>query len=500
MKRAAFLALAIGCGASGGGDAQGTTGGDVAESPADTSDPGPGGVSSVAEESLPPASMSVSEGIHVALTGDDTAGDGTAAAPYRSIQHVLDTGVPEGTVILVHEGVYEESVRIRTSHVTLQAAPGESVHIQCPVDTNQDEPVLCLEVDAETEGVTLRGLEVSGGYYAVYLGSQWDYDDTPTDNLTAKNVTIEDCRLHGSGFDVVKLPSGVDGATIRRCEIYASGRGYPEGTALDDMNAEGIDAVNADDLLVQDTWIHDTATSCAYAKGGSQRTVFERIRAERCGGLGLVLGFDSSPEWFDLTVNPEYFESIGGVVRNCVVTDTGQAGIAVYASKDAQILHNTVVRTGKVAHAALYLGIATQDYDEAAGRPANQNPRFVGNVVDQTGVDAGRCVRIQHSVEDSLGVLTSLDGAATFENNVFWGGCTFDDQRPDALLEEEDFAAWQQHGLSTAEVWGDPRLDAQGGLGDGSAAIDVAGQTAGVRYDVGGQERVAPFDAGADER
>jgi hypothetical protein len=215
------------------------------------------------------------------------------------------------------------------------------------VSIDENAPLLCVEIDAETSGVTLRGLEVSGGFYAVYLGSQWDYDDTPLDNLAAHSVVIEDCVLHDAGRDVVKIPAGCDDVTIRRCEIYNSGTGYPDGTPQEEKNAEGIDAVNADDMHVSDTYIHDTATTCLYVKGGSIGTVIERTRVERCGDLGIVLGFDTSPEFFDLTANPGYYESIGGVVRNCVIADTGLAGLGLYATRDAHLLHNTVMRAGR---------------------------------------------------------------------------------------------------------------------------------------------------------
>ncbi len=141
-------------------------------------------------------------------------------------------------------------------------------------------------------------------------------------------------------------------------------------------------------------YIHDTATSCAYVKGGSIGTVIERIRAERCGDVGIALGFDTSPEFFDTSANPGYYENIGGVVRNSLVQDTGLAGIGLYAPRAApDVLHNTLRRTATRDHAALYLGVATQDYDPEAGRPANTNPTLVANLVDQTGLEDPRLLR-----------------------------------------------------------------------------------------------------------
>ena len=85
--------------------------------------------------------------------------------------------------------------------------------------------------------------------------------------------------------------------------------------------------------------IHDTATTCVYVKGGSIGAIIERVRAERCGELGIALGFDTSPEFFDTNANPGYYENIDGIVRNCFVRDTGFAGIGLFASRDAQVLH-----------------------------------------------------------------------------------------------------------------------------------------------------------------
>ncbi len=80
------------------------------------------------------ASVSVAAGptsgssFYVATTGDD-ANPGTQAAPWRTIQHGVDT-VPAGALILVESGVYNELVTIRRSgsasagFLTLMAAPG----------------------------------------------------------------------------------------------------------------------------------------------------------------------------------------------------------------------------------------------------------------------------------------------------------------------------------------------------------------------------------------
>lgn len=490
---------------SGGDDNDADAGGGNDTGNADSGGSGPIGELDLPVEQAPTAPPTPSsDGIHISPSGNDDSGDGSQGSPYRSIQYVLDNIAQSGDTLTLHDGDYNEAIRIRASNITVQALPGAAPHIACPVSIDENDPILCVEIDAETTGVTLRGLEVSGGFYAIFLGSQWDYDDTPLDNLAANHVTIEDCILHDSGRDVVKIPAGCDDVTIRRCEIYNSGMGYPEGTPQDEKNAEGIDAVNADRMYIGDTYIHDTATSCAYVKGGSIGTIMERIRAERCGDLGLVLGFDTSPEFFDTSANPDYHENIGGVIRNCVVSDTGLAGIALYATRDAYVLHNTIRNAATRGQAALYLGVATQDYDPIAGRPANLRPTIVGNVVDQGDLTDLGCFGIRYTEETDLGQLRGLEGEATIDHNYYWAtnGCYFDDSRPESLLEGGDFSGWQsgQSGRDATSQFSDPGIDATGHTTAGSPLIDaLAEPTAGISYDIDGDMRTGAWDIGADE-
>ncbi|WEX11037.1 hypothetical protein [Chelativorans sp. AA-79] len=70
---------------------------------------------------------------HVAIDGSD-AGDGTAQAPWRTIQHAVDHVEP-GDTVLVHGGIYNETVTITRSgsaeggYITLMEAPGENAVI-----------------------------------------------------------------------------------------------------------------------------------------------------------------------------------------------------------------------------------------------------------------------------------------------------------------------------------------------------------------------------------
>lgn len=305
--------------------------------------------------------------------------------------------------------------------------------------------------------------------------------------------------IHSSGRDCIKVNPKANGFTVRRTEIYNSGAGYPPGTSTDDKNAEGIDVVNADDVLIQDSWIHDTETTGIYVKGGGRRMVFERNRIERAGSMGIAVGFDTSPMWFDVASNPESFENIDGIVRNNIVIDTGASGIAMYAALNPQVLNNTLVNTARTYHAPIYFGLTFQDWDPAAGRPATRNPVVRNNLVAQPG--SGACVAIRQAHEPSLGGrLPALEGDADFDHNLYFEGggtCRFTDGRHDFT---GDVTQWRAHiGGDANAITADPLLNANGRLQAGSPAIGAGASHPEVTLDFDGQERGSTNDIGADQ-
>lgn len=84
-----------------------------------------------------PTALQVSTTLHVAKTGSDTTGDGSAAKPFLTIQKAVDS-LPEllmaRTTIVVHEGTYAEQVTINSfcgnEILALQGNEGETVNIQ----------------------------------------------------------------------------------------------------------------------------------------------------------------------------------------------------------------------------------------------------------------------------------------------------------------------------------------------------------------------------------
>jgi|GEM_PF-1219114 len=437
--------------------------------------------------------------IYVSTAGSDASGDGSFGNPFRTIGHALtlaatgDEIVLRGTPALANN-VYAEAIRIQRPDITIRSQTGEWAVIQCPV--NDPNLAQCVRFDVDSDGSRLQRVEVIGGYYyGIKLESKWDWGD-PNDRSGASHILLEEVKVHDTGRDAIKITPGCDDVTIRRAEIFNTG-------IRDNSNAEGIDNVNGDRMVVQDSYLHDIATNGIYFKGGSIDSIVERNRIARTGGAGILVGFDTSPEFFDLTVNPAYYESIRGMVRNNFIRDTQGAGIGLYAAKDAQIWNNTLVDTARTYHSPIYFGITYQDWDPQAKRPPSVNPIIKNNLVYQSSGLPTQCVFIRYATD--LGGLSALSGMPAMDYNLYFhagDGCRFTDNRPTSPLDRGTFAQWQAHsGGESHSLTNAPQLTSDGHLSAGSPAVDAGVCIGAPTDDLDGDRRPQgpACDIGADE-
>jgi len=437
--------------------------------------------------------------IYVSTAGNDSSGNGTIGNPFRTIGHALTIAVSGDEIVLrgtpaVANNIYAESIRIQQPNITIRSQTGEWAIIQCPV--NDENIGQCVRFDVDSDGSRLLRVEVIGGYYyGIKLDTKWDWGD-PNDRTGASNILLEDVVVHDTGNAAIKVTPGCDGLTVRRAEIYNTGVGAPD-------SAEGIDNVNGDRMVVQDSYIHNTSDTGMYFKGGATDCVVERTRIEHTGGAGILVGFDTSPEYFDLTANPNYYESIRGVVRNNIIRDTQGAGIGLYAAQDARIWNNTLMDTARAYHSPIYFGITYQDWEQQAGRPPSVNPIIHNNLVYQSSGLPTECVFIRYS--NDLGGLSALSGMPNMEYNLYFhagSNCQFTDQRPTSPLSHGTFSQWQSHtSAESHSLTADPQLTGDEHLLASSPAVDAGGCTGAPTDDFDGDRRPqgAACDIGADE-
>jgi hypothetical protein len=417
---------------------------------------------------------------YLSPAGSDSSA-GSAAAPWRTLSKAA-AAVSGGDEVVLRAGTYSGGVTFDDPNLLIRSYAGERAVISSPTSSSSVQQAVRLGTGAS--GTTLRGLEVVGGYYyAVKLESAYD-KSTPGADPAARNVTIEDCVLHGSGQDVVKVTPDCNDVVIRRNEIFGSGQ-------RDGSNAEGIDNVNADRMLVQDTYIHDIATTGIYPKGGASGVVVERNRFENLGRSGVELGFYTDAEWFDAD-NARYYENIDGVVRNNVIVGARYAGVGMYGALRPQVYNNTLVNVATSGHAGILFAPAEVSAPEGSFVTPSRDARVFNNIV----VTGGR-----PAVQVRAG---GLDGTLTIDNNRYRstaGSATFRDER---VGFAGGLAAWRSRvGGDVASTEGDPLLDADEHLTASSPAIDAGRDlsSTGFANDVDRQSRPSgrAWDVGADE-
>jgi len=200
--------------------------------------------------------------------------------------------------------------------------------------------------------------------------------------------------------------------------------------------------------MIRSNYIHDICSTGAYYKGGSIGGIMENNHIKDTGEMGLALGFDTSPEYFDLSVNPEMYESIDSIARNNLIENTGLAGLAIVASKNSQVYNNTVINgNSKGLQASLYFNVAEQDWSDEGKRPPNKNPNIHDNIIIQNSDSPIVSIRLLEDLNTN-----GLEGNATMGNNCYYQTdreATFEDGR-----EEVDYGGgWTEHWSGNLSEW-----------------------------------------------
>jgi len=422
-----------------------------------------------------------SNGIYVSTTGNDATATGAIDKPYKSITAALAAAGANKTIIL-RGGTYTQpvgtAIRIQNPNVTIKSAKGEWAHINLPYPTpitSTSDQNSTIRFDVNSSGSKLQSIEVSGGFYAVCFETKWDWGQP--DRTGASNIIIEDCILHDSRYEVVKVKPLCNNITIRYCEIYnpaIAEVGTPKWNS-GEAHGEAVDNVNAHNMKIQNCYMHDLLIGL-YAKGGAEDALFENNRIENCRGAGIAVAFDTSPEFFDTGANPQYYECINTIVRNNLIINTGWEGIGLYAAKNPQIYNNTIVNAGTYANYArppIYFGTVSQDYANPTGCPGTFNPNIHHNVISQPSTygtnNNNRMIDIR---ENTITLdppysypmtLSGVSGMPVMDYNCYYISgktSTFRDQRASSPLNS-NFAAWKTHISNDAHsVETNPALDA----------------------------------------
>ncbi|MCF8247881.1 MAG: right-handed parallel beta-helix repeat-containing protein [Saprospiraceae bacterium] len=428
---------------------------------------------------------------YVAPNGNDN-NSGSLASPFKTIPAAIEAASP-GDIIELRNGNYvSNEIRVTKSNLTIRSYAGEWAVITAP--TNVEDIASCIWYnEPDVVGGTLERLEIVGGYYyGVSFETNWDWGE-PTRN-GASNITIRNCKIHDTGRDCIKIKPACNNIQILSCELYNSGVGISNSVANGGPNAEGIDNVNGDGMVVRNCYIHDISTSGVYVKGGVKDCFIEENLIYNVQEGGILLGFYTDAEYFDQDgTNPAFYECQYSLARNNIVYNTGGAGIGFFAARNCSAYNNTVVTASPQFHAPLYLSPGEIWIDDNTTlTPPNFNIQAYNNIfVDQSGTgDEDYTVQIREGGMSGTNLIDrniyqKTNGTAKFDDGVSWPALTF--------------SQWKsQMGFDANSQEANPKLDGNLHLQSSSPAID-AGQNSPAARDYDAQPRSGNFDIGADE-
>lgn len=271
---------------------------------------------------------------HVTTTGDDS-NDGSAANPWRTIQHAVNTISP-GDTIWVHAGTYA-GARIEQSGtaeapMTLMAAPGETAVLDGPGPDNVHDSTLELESwdgDGTISYWIIDGLEVTGA-------DGWGIDMRGNETNHSHHLTIRNNRVYNNGWPTTStgiFTAFVDDVLIENNESFNNGE-------------HGIYLSNSGDRpVVRGNRLYENANCGIHMNGdlslGGDGTISEALIENNLiyenGAIGGCAGINMDGVTHSL-------------VRNNILYQNHAGGITMYridgavCSHDNRILHNTVIQ------------------------------------------------------------------------------------------------------------------------------------------------------------
>ncbi|MCL4751710.1 MAG: DUF1565 domain-containing protein [Myxococcales bacterium] len=433
-----------GAAGSGGSGATGGTGGT----------PGACGAITTFADGLTPTKQ-----VHVAPSGDDASGDGSAQKPFKTLGKAAQ-GVTAGTAIRLHAGTYAGGAYLSnlsgsaSAPIWIGGAPGEAT----PVLDGGGEGLHLTKVrylvlhDLEVKNSTQNGVNVDdGGEYA---------NADATRYVLFRNLNVHDVGS-GGNQDCLKL-SGLNDFWVLDSKFARCGGGG---------SGSGIDHVGCHKGLIARSSFEEISGNAVQAKGGSEDIEIRACRMKDAGERAVNMGGSTGLQFFrpPLSTSAPNFEAKNiRVVANVISGST--AALAFVGCVECLAAHNTIVDPTN------WLFRILQETTTGGGYtflPA-QKGRFVNNLVYFDRSDLSTWVNVG----------ANTDAASfQFQNNLWYAHDNPAQSQPTNLPAAETGGISGTDPALTNPAGGDYSIpQSSAAAGKGSTGTGVAGDFTGKCY------------------
>lgn len=364
---------------------------------------------------LPLATQSHPSIYYVAVTGNDTSGDGSALKPWASITHAL-TEVPDGAIISVAPGVYQgrvETKRHFEDGVTVRS------YIPYMAQLRNDGQVISI---FSGSGITFQGFDIahSGEGASRYVIQIQDSEGL---GLSGRDIVLRDNVIHDSyNNDLLKINNGASYITVEGNLFF--NMGGPETDSHIDVNSVA-------NIVIQDNiFMNDYAASGrANTNATGHFIVIKDSNEDDDAFLGsrdvtvrrnIFLNWEGDPGnsfigLGDGTIVPYYQASGIMIENNLMIGNSGNkihSALKITSGADITFRNNTVVGDMPANTYAFRL--------DAAGSMLNQDIRFFNNIwSDPTGTMGSEGPGDNNDFSDTPeAVISSFE----IRNNLYWNG------------------------------------------------------------------------------
>lgn len=407
--------------------------------------------------------------------GDDSTGDGSAAAPWATLTHAVDN-VPDGSLVLVRPGTYNGQQRLRQSFTQ-----GVTVRSEVPYRARlrHDDRVI---VAYTARGITIEGFDIAhsgAGAAALVIHIQDLIDGADfTGRITLRNNVIHDSWNN----DLLKVNNGAGEVTIEGNLFYNQ-------TGSD----EHIDANSVFDVVIRDNVFFNDFEGSG-RPNGNDTSSFIVIKDSNAGDDGIIgsrridvqrnvfLHWQGSTGSNFVLIGEDgqsFFEAEEVTVENNLMLGDAnhvmRASVGVKGGRDIVFRHNTV--SGDLPALAFAMRL-----NREGANPANEMIDFFGNLWSDPTGSMGSTGTGSNDFSDTPPADTL---SFTLDGNLYWNGGVSLPEDPGELINPSD---------DPSALVGDPRLrpptdlvlprwdSSSGRFADGSATIAEVHRRLALRY------------------